>query len=407
MVTLRAVMQGVVAPLVAASTLVVAGWASLPSSPDLHAAPAPRPSVTPVETHSSSLPPTGRGDQGRVPTSLPAPAVLPGLTQPSAGAAADSAAMPSGTGEDTTVLTRPRTIPMSVLTMPRAVTGPTGTLLSRPVDGPITSPFGMRFHPVLHVWKLHTGTDFGVPCGTPVGAAADGVVTFTGWGGGDGIRVVVDHGTLAGHHVETTYNHLSAIGVTVGQKVTVHQGLALSGTTGYSTGCHLHFEVMVDGQFTDPVPWLSGSPVVVDLSKLRTRPVAAPTATPTPTPAQPGSHSATPTPSSPRPSSPSSSNPSVSTSTPARPGPSGPSSGAPGSGTPSPTRLCTPAPTPGGPTPTPRPCPPAPTGTPGPSASGTSTPGPGGTVPSPSNSAVPGPSASDSSAPAPSDSTTS
>ncbi|WCC79747.1 peptidoglycan DD-metalloendopeptidase family protein [Cutibacterium equinum] len=149
------------------------------------------------------------------------------------------------------------------------VAQPTGVLLSKPLNGPVTSPFGMRFHPILHVWKLHTGVDFGAPCGTPVGASAPGKVIFAGYVGGYGNRVEVDHGVIAGKHVTTTYSHLSVIGVRVGQQVDVHQAVALSGTTGYSTGCHLHYEVVVNGQFTDPLPWLNGKPAVVDLDKLK------------------------------------------------------------------------------------------------------------------------------------------
>ena len=123
--------------------------------------------------------------------------------------------------------------------MPSKVAMPTGVLLSKPLNGPVTSPFGMRFHPILHVWKLHTGVDFGASCGTPVGSSAPGKVLFAGPAGGYGNRVEVDHGMIAGRHVSTTYNHLSVIGVRVGQRVDVHQAVALSGTTGYSTGCHL------------------------------------------------------------------------------------------------------------------------------------------------------------------------
>src|SRR5690606_38280921 len=104
----------------------------------------------------------------------------------------------------------------------------------------------------LRVWKLHSGLDWAAPCGTPVGAAAPGVVTKVGWAGGNGRQVRIDHGVLAGHRVTTTYNHLSAVGVRVGQKVDVHQGVGRVGNTGYSTGCHLHFEVIADGHFTNP-----------------------------------------------------------------------------------------------------------------------------------------------------------
>ena len=140
-----------------------------------------------------------------------------------------------------------------------------GDLLSMPVNGRRTSVFGMRYHPILRVWKLHTGLDFAAPCGTPVGAAAAGRVVSAGWAGGNGVQVKVDHGMLAGYRVVTTYNHLSAIGVRVGQQVEALDGVGRVGNTGYSTGCHLHFEVIVNGRFTNPEPWLNGQASRVDL----------------------------------------------------------------------------------------------------------------------------------------------
>ena len=169
-------------------------------------------------------------------------------------------------GEDTTVLTVPTVVPTAPIpsVAPAAAKPGTGTLLSMPLQGRKTSRFGMRFHPIRHVWKLHSGLDLAAPCGTPIGAAAAGTVVKAGWAGGNGIQVKVDHGTMAGHRVVTTYNHLSAIGVSVGQKVAVNQGVGRVGNTGFSTGCHLHFEVIADGDFTNPEPWLNGSGVVVD-----------------------------------------------------------------------------------------------------------------------------------------------
>ncbi len=128
--------------------------------------------------------------------------------------------------------------------------------LAQPAHGPITSPFGMRYHPVLHEWRLHTGTDFGIPEGTAVRAAAGGRVLWAGWSRGYGYRVVVSHGYVHGRYLVTTYSHLSRITVRVGERVTRGEVLAQSGNTGWSTGPHLHFEVMVDGQFVDPVGWL-------------------------------------------------------------------------------------------------------------------------------------------------------
>jgi murein DD-endopeptidase MepM/ murein hydrolase activator NlpD len=127
--------------------------------------------------------------------------------------------------------------------------------LSFPVNAPITSGFGMRFHPILHIWRLHAGTDFGVPCGTPVHAAAPGRIVRAGWAGGFGNQVVIDHGMMRGKDVATSYNHLSRYVVRSGS-VGRGQLIAYSGTTGLSTGCHLHFEVYLDGTHVNPMTWL-------------------------------------------------------------------------------------------------------------------------------------------------------
>ena len=130
-----------------------------------------------------------------------------------------------------------------------------GTLQS-PVSGPITSPYGMRKHPITGVYKLHTGTDFGAACGTPIRAAADGEVLQRGYDTAYGHRVVVTHGVVGGATLTTTYNHQSGITVRAGQRVVRGQVIGYVGTTGYSTGCHLHFELLVGGEFVDPIGWL-------------------------------------------------------------------------------------------------------------------------------------------------------
>jgi murein DD-endopeptidase MepM/ murein hydrolase activator NlpD len=129
-----------------------------------------------------------------------------------------------------------------------------GTMAS-PLDTLTTaSPYGYRVSPLTGgSGDFHRGQDFVAQCGTAVHAAASGKVTFAGWheyGGGN--RVVVDHG----NGLETTYNHLSSFTVKVGQTVTRGDTVALSGTTGASTGCHLHFEVQVNGEVVDPMGWL-------------------------------------------------------------------------------------------------------------------------------------------------------
>jgi murein DD-endopeptidase MepM/ murein hydrolase activator NlpD len=134
--------------------------------------------------------------------------------------------------------------------------GDGGGTLSHAARGPITSQYGMRFHPILHVWKLHDGTDFGVPCGTPVHAAAGGTVLQTYYNGGYGNRIILNNGRMRGVNVVTTYNHLTRWTVHPGQHVKRGQTIGYSGTTGYSTGCHLHFMVLVNGSTVNPMGWL-------------------------------------------------------------------------------------------------------------------------------------------------------
>jgi murein DD-endopeptidase MepM/ murein hydrolase activator NlpD len=131
-----------------------------------------------------------------------------------------------------------------------------GSGLSRPVNGYITSPYGMRFHPILHRWKLHDGTDFGAGCGTPIRAAASGKVIRRYYNGGYGNRIFVSHGRINGTSVVTSYNHLSRYSARVGETVSRGEVIGYVGTTGYSTGCHLHFMVYENGDTVNPMRWL-------------------------------------------------------------------------------------------------------------------------------------------------------
>ena len=130
---------------------------------------------------------------------------------------------------------------------------PGGLALSTPVDSTrITSPFGWRLNPTGPGAYIHIGQDYGVPCGTPVRAAEDGTVVQSAWAGHSGQRVRVDHGS----GVETAYSHNSLLVVHVGDTVRRGDLLALSGTTGNSTGCHVHFEVYLNGKWVDPARYL-------------------------------------------------------------------------------------------------------------------------------------------------------
>lgn len=119
----------------------------------------------------------------------------------------------------------------------------------RPVSGSITSGFGMRYHPILHRSRLHAGVDFGVGSGSPIYAVADGVVVFSGQMRGYGNVVVLDHGG----GISTLYAHCSALLVGDGASVKQGENIARVGSTGMSTGPHLHFEVRKNGVPVNPV----------------------------------------------------------------------------------------------------------------------------------------------------------
>ena len=133
--------------------------------------------------------------------------------------------------------------------------GPATGVLLHPVDGYVTSPFGYRTHPIYHYWGLHDGVDFGGGCGTPLRAAAPGKVVSSYYSGVYGHRLVIDHGVLAGRGVATIYNHASGYNVGVGARVAEGQVIGYEGSTGWSTGCHLHFTVMANGRAVDPMPF--------------------------------------------------------------------------------------------------------------------------------------------------------
>ena len=117
----------------------------------------------------------------------------------------------------------------------------------------ITSPFGMRVHPVYGYDKMHTGVDLAAPKNTPITAARAGVVVWAGWGDTGGWWVKVDHGD----GFATTYLHLTRYIVKVGDFLEAGQVLGYMGSTGVSTGSHLHFGVMYNGVWVDPLKYIN------------------------------------------------------------------------------------------------------------------------------------------------------
>lgn len=131
-------------------------------------------------------------------------------------------------------------------------TRPTGKLLWPVTSRRITSPFGMRYHPILKTYRMHTGIDLAASTGTKIVAAEWGIVRTAGWLGAYGNAIMIDHGG----GIWTLYGHLSKISVKVGQTVARGELIGLVGSTGWSTGPHLHFEVRDDGTPVNPMDWL-------------------------------------------------------------------------------------------------------------------------------------------------------
>jgi murein DD-endopeptidase MepM/ murein hydrolase activator NlpD len=169
----------------------------------------------------------------------------------------DQAADPSGEAAPTIVISKAGDgLGAPIALRPRASVGATGSnsVSDRPSGMPVaaralTSRFGMRSHPVLGGYRMHSGVDLAAPTGTPVSAPGAGVVTFANWSGGYGLLVTVDHGK----GMQTRFGHLSRLMVSTGQKVARGQLLGLVGSTGRSTGPHLHYEMRQNGRAIDPL----------------------------------------------------------------------------------------------------------------------------------------------------------
>lgn len=135
--------------------------------------------------------------------------------------------------------------------------GPSNGFLSWPVTPVrITSPFGYRYHPIYGYYSLHNGVDFGASCGQALYAGAGGRVISSYYQTAWGNRLIIDHGYQRGAGLATIYNHATHYVVGVGDQVSRGQVVGYVGTTGWSTGCHLHYTVMANGRAVDPMNWM-------------------------------------------------------------------------------------------------------------------------------------------------------
>lgn len=135
-------------------------------------------------------------------------------------------------------------------------TNMTASGFTKPIQGRITSPFGWRTHPIFNTKSFHSGIDIGGPNLGAIRASNSGKVIYSGWYGGYGKVVIVEHGVINGKPITTLYAHMSSTAVSKDQKVTKGQVLGYEGTTGYSTGPHCHFEVRVNGQPNNPLNYI-------------------------------------------------------------------------------------------------------------------------------------------------------
>lgn len=129
-----------------------------------------------------------------------------------------------------------------------------------PTAGSINSPWGMRKHPILRYTRLHGGADIGGEIGAPIYAVLDGKVTVAASSSSSGNHVRLDHGTVDGEALESSYLHMSSYIVNEGETVRRGQLIGYVGNTGLSTAPHLHFSVYVNGANSDPAPYLAKSP---------------------------------------------------------------------------------------------------------------------------------------------------
>ncbi|WP_218029454.1 M23 family metallopeptidase, partial [Nocardioides szechwanensis] len=134
--------------------------------------------------------------------------------------------------------------------------GSTGGIFAMPVNGYVTSPFGYRVHPIYGYYGLHDGTDFGVGCGQSLFAVAGGTVSNTYYSSVYGNRLYLNVGQYNGKNITVVYNHAAGYRVAEGERVARGEVVGYAGSTGWSTGCHLHFTLLVNGEPVDPMRYM-------------------------------------------------------------------------------------------------------------------------------------------------------
>ena len=173
-----------------------------------------------------------------------------------AEAAAASARAAAQAAKQNTTSSRPAPAPVkpqAPAAKPNPPAASSSSSFQMPASGRISSSYGMRTHPILGYRKLHDGTDVAASCNAPLRAAADGVVSERYFNAGYGNRLMIDHGKVNGRYVTTGLNHATRYTVSVGQRVSKGQIVGYVGTTGYSTGCHLHLMVWENGSLVNPM----------------------------------------------------------------------------------------------------------------------------------------------------------
>lgn len=164
---------------------------------------------------------------------------------------------PLETGRPVSVRLLPTDVDRNYLPEPALKPGLTARIQSGPMVWPAQglpgSPFGMRLHPILGYRRMHWGTDIGAACGSPLYAAADGTVTRRSFDGGHGNHLILDVGSIQGTPTQVGYSHAAGYTVAVGAQVKAGQVIGSVGSTGLSTGCHLHLELWRNGVKVDPM----------------------------------------------------------------------------------------------------------------------------------------------------------